>query len=62
MENALLVGEMISRSALLREESRGAHYREDFPNPDDLKWKGNIFLKKSARGYGSWNLIRFKAS
>jgi succinate dehydrogenase/fumarate reductase flavoprotein subunit len=50
MENALLVGEMISRSALLREETRGAHYRKDFPNPDDLKWKGNIFLKKSPGG------------
>ena len=50
MENALLIGEMISRSALLREETRGAHYRKDFPNPDDLKWKGNIFLKKSPGG------------
>ena len=45
MENALLVGEMIARSALLREESRGAHYREDFPKEDDDCWKGNIFLR-----------------
>ena len=45
MENALRVGEMISRSALLREESRGAHYREDFPETDEARWKGNIFLK-----------------
>jgi len=47
VENALLVGEMISRSALMREETRGAHYRKDFLKTDDLKWKGNIFLKKS---------------
>ncbi len=50
LENALLIGEMISRSALLREESRGAHYRRDFPKTDDSKWKGNIFLKKSPAG------------
>ena len=44
IENGLRVGEMIARSALLREESRGAHYREDFPETDDARWKGNIFL------------------
>lgn len=46
VENALLVGEMITRSALLREESRGAHFRRDFIKTDDPKWKGNIYLKK----------------
>jgi len=45
IENALHVGKMIARSALLREESRGAHHREDFPETDDTRWKGNIFLK-----------------
>lgn len=30
-DNILLVAEMIAKSALLREESRGIHYREDFP-------------------------------
>jgi len=47
LANALLVGEMILRSALLREESRGTHFRKDFPRTDDAHWKGNIFLKKS---------------
>ena len=50
VENALLVAEMILRSALMREESRGAHFRRDFPQPNDSKWKGNIFLKKSSGG------------
>ena len=47
VQNALLVGEMIVRSALMREESRGAHFRRDFPQTDDRNWKGNIFLKKA---------------
>ena len=46
VENALLVGEMIVKSALMREESRGAHFRKDFPNTNDQKWKGNIFLRR----------------
>jgi fumarate reductase (CoM/CoB) subunit A len=50
VENALWVGEMIIRSALVRQESRGAHFRKDYPQMDDQNWKGNIFLKKSAAG------------
>lgn len=49
VENALWVGEMIIRSALMREESRGAHFRSDFPKTDDQRWKGSIFLKKSKK-------------
>ena len=34
--NILQVARLIAQSALAREESRGAHYRSDFPlkNPD----------------------------
>ena len=34
LENMLLVSESIAKSALVREESRGGHTRNDFPNMD----------------------------
>ena len=43
---SLVVCEAIIRSALMREESRGAHYRSDFPKVDDEKWDCNIYCSK----------------
>jgi len=34
----------IMRTSLEREESRGAFYREDFPERDDRNWLKNIIL------------------
>jgi succinate dehydrogenase/fumarate reductase flavoprotein subunit len=36
-KSALLISEAVIKSALERQESRGAHYRSDFPNRDDRK-------------------------
>ncbi|MGQ9694828.1 MAG: FAD-binding protein [Thermodesulfobacteriota bacterium] len=46
VENALVIAEMIIKCSLMRQESRGAHFRQDFPNPED-QWLGNIFLNKA---------------
>jgi len=36
------VGLLIARAALRREESRGAHFRTDFPARDDLHWHRHV--------------------
>jgi succinate dehydrogenase/fumarate reductase flavoprotein subunit len=43
-ENLARIAEMIAKSSLIREESRGAHYRSDFPEKD-VKWLKNICIK-----------------
>ena len=42
--NSITVCKMVANSALRREESRGAHYREDFPETDNGNWLVNIHL------------------
>jgi len=34
----------MAASARFREESRGAHYRRDFPQPDDARFRGHTLL------------------
>jgi len=43
--NMLLVAEMICRSALMRTESRGVHFRKDYPNTNNTKWLRNTVVK-----------------
>jgi L-aspartate oxidase len=42
LQNLLLVSGLITRAALMREESRGVHLRTDFPNLDDHHWKRHL--------------------
>jgi succinate dehydrogenase / fumarate reductase, flavoprotein subunit len=50
VKSSLITCEAIIRSALMRQESRGAHYRSDFPKLDDEKWKVNIYCRKEGEG------------
>jgi L-aspartate oxidase len=38
LRNLVTVARLIARAALRRDESRGAHFREDFPARDDARW------------------------
>jgi succinate dehydrogenase / fumarate reductase flavoprotein subunit/fumarate reductase flavoprotein subunit len=46
--NLLEVAELVTTSALRRRESRGAHYRSDFPDSDDAHWLRNVHLRQRA--------------
>ena len=48
--HSITVAQIILRSCLEREETRGAHYRQDFPQMDDENWLVNICINKSSLG------------
>jgi succinate dehydrogenase / fumarate reductase flavoprotein subunit len=50
LKNLLTVSEAITRSALERKESRGGHFREDFPGKDAAFGKVNVIVKKKPDG------------
>ena len=47
--NLITVCRLVVNSANCREESRGAHYRDDFPETDNENWLKNIYQKKGDR-------------
>ena len=49
LQAILIASEAILRSALMRTESRAAHYRTDFPKTK-ASWKANIVCKRGPRG------------
>ncbi|MGD0093398.1 MAG: L-aspartate oxidase [Planctomycetota bacterium] len=46
LQNMLACAQLILRSALKRQESRGAHFRSDFPDTNDLKWKRHSTISR----------------
>ena len=45
--NVVTVAYLIARAALRREESRGAHYRDDYPARDDINWLRRVSDRRS---------------
>jgi succinate dehydrogenase / fumarate reductase flavoprotein subunit len=50
LHNLLTVSEAVTRSALRRKESRGGHFRDDFPAKADHFGKVNVVLRKGPDG------------
>jgi succinate dehydrogenase / fumarate reductase flavoprotein subunit len=50
LENLLTVSEAITRSAIERRESRGGHFRDDFPAKDPAMGTFNIVLRQGPDG------------
>ncbi|MEE9335392.1 MAG: FAD-binding protein [Granulosicoccaceae bacterium] len=50
MRNMLCVGKMITEAASMRTESRGSHFRSDFPTRDDTNWLTNIVQTMNSEG------------
>ena len=44
--NMIQIATLVVKSAILRRESRGAHFREDYPETKD-EWKKSIVLNKN---------------
>jgi succinate dehydrogenase/fumarate reductase flavoprotein subunit len=47
VRNLALLGRLLATAALNREESRGAHYRLDFPETDEANWRRVTRLERA---------------
>jgi succinate dehydrogenase / fumarate reductase, flavoprotein subunit len=60
VKSSLVVCEAIIKCAIMRQESRGAHYRSDYPKLDNKKWKVNIYCtKKDRQVEGNGDMVLF---
>ena len=50
VQSILTVARLVCESALARQESRGSHYRSDFPEPNDADWLCNVMVQNSPGG------------
>lgn len=47
LRNMVTAARLIASGALIREESRGGHYRSDFPERDDAHWRRHIIFTRA---------------
>jgi succinate dehydrogenase/fumarate reductase flavoprotein subunit len=55
LKSAMTVAGLMLEASLRRQESRGAHFREDFPDTDDSNWRGHLQVRLSHAGYLEWS-------
>jgi len=58
LNNLIVTSEAVTRAALLREESRGAHTRLDFEGEHEEGLSYNIIIKKTEQGMLANKIIR----
>ena len=49
LQNMLIVARIMIESAVSREESRGVHFRSDFPEMDNEQWRRHLSYKMQGR-------------
>lgn len=54
LDSVLTVSRMIAASALARQESRGSHYRSDYPDADDDKGLCNVYVQRDGEAMRLW--------
>jgi L-aspartate oxidase len=47
LQNMLALGRLMAHAALLRTETRGVHYRADFPERDDAHWSKHVLITRN---------------
>ncbi len=52
LASVLTVGGLMARAALRRQESRGGHYRDDFPERDDVRWRKHLAETRNHSHHG----------
>jgi L-aspartate oxidase len=50
LQNLIVTASCIVDAAMARSESRGVHFRSDFPTPDDEHWRRHLTLQVDVDG------------